>query len=197
MPSTLHDVHLSADVALPHLVNQVRVQGESQIPKSNGRVRHVWLEPGSPPAFPQAIQAILAADIIVVGPGSLYTSILPNLLVSDITEAIRASRAFKVFVCNVATESGETNGYTCGDHLQTIEQHVSADLFDVAVANNSYDSKLSDGVEWVKIEPELEDDYRVFKADLVDTLYPWRHDARKLAQVVIELFQERSGPLVE
>ncbi len=197
LPSTLHDVHLSADVALPHLVNQVRVQGESQIPKSNGRVRHVWLEPGSPPAFPQAIQAILAADIIVVGPGSLYTSILPNLLVSDITEAIRASRAFKVFVCNVATESGETNGYTCGDHLQTIEQHVSADLFDVAVANNSYDSKLSDGVEWVKIEPELEDDYRVFKADLVDTLYPWRHDARKLAQVVIELFQERSGPLVE
>jgi uncharacterized cofD-like protein len=197
LPSTLHDVHLSADVILPHVANQVRVQGESQIPKSNGRVRHVWLEPSAPPAFPQAIQAILAADLIVVGPGSLYTSILPNLLVPDLAEAIRASRAFKVFVCNVATERGETSGYSCGDHLQTIQQHISGDLFDITVANNSYDNKLPDGVEWVKIEPELEDDYRIYKVDLVDTLYPWRHDARKLSQVVIELYQERSGPLVE
>jgi uncharacterized cofD-like protein len=197
LPATLHDVSLSADVVLPHGTSQVRVQGESQIPKSNGRVRHVWLEPGNPPAFPQAIQAILAAELIVVGPGSLYTSILPNLLVPDLAEAIRASRAFKVFVCNVATERGETTGYTCGDHLRTIERHVPGQLFDVSVANDSYDSKLPDGVEWVRIEPELEEDTRVYKTDLVDTLYPWRHDSRKLAQVVIELFQERSGPLVE
>jgi len=115
LPSTLHDVRLSADVRLLHAVGEVRVQGESQIPKSNGKVRHVWLEPNNPPAFPQAIQAILAADLIVIGPGSLYTSILPNLLVPDIAEAVRASRALKLFVCNVATERGETTGYTAGD----------------------------------------------------------------------------------
>ncbi|MBE9474509.1 MAG: YvcK family protein, partial [Chloroflexi bacterium] len=93
LPSTLHNVQLVADVRLPHLISEVRVAGESQIPKSNGKVRRVWLEPNAPPAFPQAIRALLAADVIVIGPGSLYTSILPNLLVPDIADAIRSSRA--------------------------------------------------------------------------------------------------------
>ena len=86
----------------------MRVKGESRIPTTNGRVRHVWLEPNNPPAFPEAIQAILSADLIVIGPGSLYTSLIPNLLVPDLAEAIRASRALKLYICNVATEGGET-----------------------------------------------------------------------------------------
>jgi uncharacterized cofD-like protein len=197
LPSTLHDVRLSADVLLPYAVSEVRVQGESQIPKSNGKVRHVWLEPNNPPAFPQAIQAILAADLIVIGPGSLYTSILPNLLVPDIAEAIRASRALKLFVCNVATERGETNGYTVGDHIHAIEEHVISGLFDIAVANSNDTEKLPNGVDWVQVDTDLEEAYRVYQADLVDTLYPWRHDSNKLARVVLDLFQERTGPLVE
>jgi len=197
LPATLHDVRLSADVRMPHTVSEVRVLGESQIPKSNGRVRHVWLEPSNPPAFPQAIQAILAADLIVIGPGSLYTSILPNLLVPDLTEAVRASRALKVFICNVATERGETNGYSAGDHIRTVEEHVSPGLFDIAVANSNYVDKLPNGVDWVRVEADLSEDFRVYQADLVDALYPWRHDSGKLSRAVMNLFQERTGPLVE
>ena len=197
LPSTLHDVQLSADVRLPHAVGDVRVQGESLIPKSNGKVRRVWLEPNNPPAFPQAIQAILAADLIVIGPGSLYTSILPNLLVPDIAEAIRASRALKLFVCNVATERGETNGYTVGDHIHAIEEHVMPGLFDISVANSNESEKLPNGVDWVEVDEDLGGSYRLYQSDLVDMLYPWRHDSNKLARVVLDLFQERTGPLVE
>lgn len=197
LPATLHDVRLSADVRMPHTVSEVRVLGESQIPKSNGRVRHVWLEPSNPPAFPQAIQAILAADLIVIGPGSLYTSILPNLLVPDLTEAVRASRALKLFICNVATERGETNGYTAGDHIRTVEEHISPGLFDIALANSNYADKLPNGVDWVRVEADLSEDYRIYQADLVDALYPWRHDSSKLSRAVMDLFQERTGPLVE
>jgi uncharacterized cofD-like protein len=197
LPSTLHDVRLVADVLLPHGVKEVRIEGESQIPKSNGKVRRVWLEPSNPPAFPQAIQAILGADLIVVGPGSLYTSILPNLLVPDLAEAIRASRAFKTFVCNVATEPGETDGYTCGDYLRAIEEHAGSSLFDVAVINQKWEGKLPENVDWVPVDRDLEDDYPVYLAELADELQPWQHDAQKLAQVIIELFQERTGPLVE
>lgn len=197
LPATLHDVRLSADVRMPHAVSEVRVLGESQIPKSNGRVRHVWLEPSNPPAFPQAIQAILAADLIVIGPGSLYTSILPNLLVPDLTEAVRASRALKLFISNVATERGETTGYTAGDHIRTVEEHISPGLFDIAVANSNYSDKLPNGVDWVRVEDDLSEDYRIYQADLVDALYPWRHDSVKLSRVVMDLYQERTGPLVE
>lgn len=197
LPATLHDVRLEADVMLPYTVSEVRVLGESQIPQTNGRVRRVWLEPSNPPAFPAAIQAILAAELIVIGPGSLYTSILPNLLVPDLAEAIRASKALKLFICNVATERGETNGYSCGDHIRAIEDHVSGGLIDITVANNHYDGKLPTSVDWVRVEPDLSEDYNIYQADLKDNLYPWRHDASKLAQVIMDLYQERTGPLVE
>ena len=93
LPSTLHDVKLVADMELPNSLNQVRVQGESRIPQMAGRVRRVWLEPNDAPAFPPTLKAVLNAEMIVVGPGSLYTSLLPNLLVQDLLGAITASRA--------------------------------------------------------------------------------------------------------
>jgi len=197
LPSTLHNVRLEADVMLPHSMKEIRVKGESQIPKSNGCVRRVWLEPSSPPAFPRSIQAILAADLIVIGPGSLYTSILPNLLVPDLNEAVRASRAMKLFVCNVATQPGETNGYTCGDHLRAIEEHIGSHIVDIAVVNNNNEGKLPQEVDWVMAEPGLEEDYALYSADVIDPLHPWRHDSQKLSQVIIELLQEKTGPLVE
>jgi uncharacterized cofD-like protein len=197
LPSTLNDVKLEADVRLPNISNEIRVHGESEIPKSNGKVRHVWIEPGNPPAFPQAIQSILAAELIIIGPGSLYTSVLPNLLVPDLVHAIRASRALKLFICNVATERGETTGFSCGDHIRVVEEHVSTGLFDITIANDSYQGKLPETVSWVKIEPDLQEKYQLYSADLVDSLYPWRHDSGKLAQAIIDLYQERTGPLVE
>lgn len=197
LPSTLHDVKLLADVVLPHVTSEVRIKGESQIPRTNGRVRRVWLEPDNPPAFPQVIQAILAADLILIGPGSLYTSILPNLLVPDLLAAIKASRAVKIFVCNLATEHGETDAYSCGDHLRALEAHTGERIFDVAVVNQTYEGKLPAEVEWVKVEDGLEEEFPIYRADLVDNLHPWRHDSEKLARVIMDLFEEKTGPLVQ
>ena len=112
LPATLHNVRLVADVRLPQTETEVRVEGESQIPKAAGHVRRVWLEPNDASAYPPVIQAVLAADMIVIGPGSLYTSILPNILVRDLLEAIHSSRAVKMFVTNIATQPGETEKYT-------------------------------------------------------------------------------------
>jgi uncharacterized cofD-like protein len=197
LPSTLHDVRLVADVMLPYAVSEVRVHGESTIPKSSGRVRRIWLEPNNPPAYPAAIQAMLAAELIVVGPGSLFTSILPNLLVNDISEALRVSRALKIYICNVATEPGETDNFTVGDHLRVIEDHIGSGYFDIIVANNIFQGELPTGVSWVRVEPGFGADHPLYEADLIDTLHPWRHDSQKLAQVVMDLLQERTGPLVE
>jgi len=195
LPSTLNDVRLVADVRLPYQQNEIRIEGESHIPESSGQVRRVWLEPNSPPAFPQAVQEILAADMIVIGPGSLYTSLLPNLLVPDIADAIRACRSFKVFICNLASQPGETDNYTCGDHIRALEEHSGSNLFDLIVVNKQNEGALPEGIEWVTIEDDLEADYSVYRADLVDTTYPWRHDSKKLAQILIDLLQERTGPL--
>ena len=141
LPSTLHDVKLVASMELPHSINEVRVEGESKIPAMAGRVRRVWLEPDDASAFPPVIKAILNADVIVVGPGSLYTSILPNLLVHDLLAAIQASRAIKIYVCNIATQSGETDSYTCYDHVRALENHMGKDLFDVILCNDNYEKQ--------------------------------------------------------
>jgi uncharacterized cofD-like protein len=197
LPSTLHNVQLVADVKLPHLLSEVRVAGESQIPETNGKVRRVWLEPNSPPAFPQAIKVLLTADVIVIGPGSLYTSLLPNLLVPDIADAIRSSKALKLYVCNVATQIGETEGYSCGDHITAINDHAGTGLFDIVIANNNFDGELPQGVEWITAGEHLKEYSAVYASDLVDPAMPWRHDGEALSRVIIDLLEERTGPLVE
>jgi uncharacterized cofD-like protein len=196
LPATLHDVKLVADVRLPYTVNEVRVQGESRIPEISGRVRRVWLEPNDAPAFPPVIQALLNADLILVGPGSLYTSLLPNLLVHDLMAALRASRALKVFICNIATQSGETESYSCYDHVRALEEHVGEDLFDIVLCNDNYEARLGGASQWVLADQASRRDARLYTADLVDGDQPWRHDAAKLAQVLMDLYYERTGPLV-
>ena len=197
LPSTLHDVQLVADVMLPYLISEVRVEGESRIPESTGKVRRVWLEPIEPPAYPEAIQAILSADLILTGPGSLYTSILPNLLVPDIANAIRASKALKLYVCNVAAEPGETDEYTCQDHMRVLENHAGGGLFDIAIVNNNFLGNLPENVRWVVLGSDFDDNFLIYQHDLIDQEYPWRHDGDKLAQVIIDLLEERTGPFVE
>jgi len=196
LPSTLHDVRLVAEVHLPDKKGDVRVKGESQIPMAKGQIKRVWLEPNNPLAYPPTLQAILNADLITIGPGSLYTSLLPNLLVPDITEAIRSSRALKFYICNVATQSGETDGFSCGDHVRSIEKHLGGHFFDLIICNNRYNGKLLEGVSWVRPEADLEEKYAVYFADLIDSEFPWRHDSNKLAQVIMDLYYERTGPLM-
>jgi uncharacterized cofD-like protein len=195
LPSTLHDVRLVADIQMPHLLNEVRVQGESRIPEVAGRVRRVWLDPNNAPAFPPVLQALLSAELIIVGPGSLYTSLLPNLLVTDLLAALRVSRALKVFVCNIAAQKGETDAYSCYDHVRALEEHVGEDLFDVVLCNDNYNERLTQDVEWVRADERSLSDSRLYTTDLVDESHPWRHDSTKLAQVLMNLFYERTGPL--
>lgn len=195
LPSTLHNVKLVADVRLPFVANEVRIEGESRIPEAAGRVRRVWLEPNDAPAFPPVIQAILNADMIIVGPGSLFTSILPNLLVNDLMAALRVSSALKIFVCNIATQAGETDSFSCYDHVRSLEEHVGEDLFDIVLCNDNYEADLGESDQWVVMDEKSMSDERVYTADLVDFEHPWRHDAVKLGQILVDLLFERTGPL--
>ncbi len=195
LPSTLHNVRLVADMTLPNSLNQVRVQGESRIPKMAGRVQRVWLEPNDAPAYPPVIKAILSADMIVVGPGSLYTSLLPNLLVQDLFGAIQASRAVKVYVSNIATQKGETDLYSCYDHVRVLEEHMGDRLFDVVLCNDNYEGQLLSDSEWVRVDEKARADSRMRCADLIDKSYPWRHDSTKLAETLIAALDEYSGVL--
>ena len=196
LPSTLHNVKLVADMTLPHSANEVRVEGESKIPAFSGRIRRVWLEPDDAPAFPPVIRAILSADVIVIGPGSLYTSILPNLLVSDLLSAIKVSRALKLFICNIASQKGETDGYSCYDHLGALESHIGKNLVDLVIANDCQEATLPADTNWTEIGNELFGDRRLYTADLLDREHPWRHDADGLAQTIMNLYAERTGPMI-
>ncbi len=195
LPSTLHDVRLVAAVYLPEKNIEVQVKGESEIPKQRGKIRRVWLEPNNPLAFPPTLQAILSADLIVIGPGSLYTSLMPNLLVPDLAEAIRASRAIKFYVCNVASQPGETDGFSCGDHVATLEKHLGGQIFDLVIVNRTMVGELPEDIDWVRPEADLDQQYNVYQADLLDRENPWRHDSHKLGQTIMDLYYERTGPL--
>lgn len=194
LPSTLEDLALVADKTPAMDVRAVRIRGESRIPGLPGQIRRLHLEPNDPPAYPPAIQAILNAEMIVIGPGSLFTSILPNLLVKDITKAIHASRAFKVYVCNVATQPGETDGFNCGQHVAALEQHVGRGLVDVVLANDWLDASLPDNLAFV--EPDCQGvGAPCHTSDLADRSRPWRHDSARLADELVALLEERTGPL--
>jgi uncharacterized cofD-like protein len=191
LPSTLEDVTLCAD-----LVDEAeavhRVAGESAIPAARLPIERVYLEPTSVPAYPPALRAILDADLIVVGPGSLFTSVLPNLLVDDITRAIRVSRALKVYVCNVATQPGETEGFSLGDHVQAIQRHVGPGLVHLVLANDELAHALPAGWNPIPLTmtTSIEAGYQVITADVVDEQRPWRHDPRKLARVLMDKYEE-------
>jgi uncharacterized cofD-like protein len=131
IPSTLGDVTLVA-----HYKDGSVISGEGQIPKAQKKIDSVSLTPEHPMATPDAIKAIKEAQIIVLGPGSLYTSIIPNLLVKDIATHIAESDAIKVYVCNVMTQPGETDGYSVCDHIKALTAHSSEHILDYCIVNN-------------------------------------------------------------
>ena len=198
-PSTLHDVTLNAEIISTDINGnrkEIRVKGESEITKLGGTIKRVWLEPNYPMAYPPTIQALLNADLIIIGPGSLYTSLLPNLLVPDITEAFRASRGLKFFISNVATQPGETDGYNCGDHVRSVEKVIGSGNFDIVICNDNCRGKLPKGIDYVCVDDSLENDFAVYSGNLVDVENPWRHDSMKLANSIMDLYNERTGPLL-
>jgi uncharacterized cofD-like protein len=189
LPSTLEDIQLNAEYS-----DGQTAHGESAVPESRKPITRIFLNPSNPPAYPEAIKAILEADMIVIGPGSLYTSILPNLLVDDIVRAVRATSAVKAYVCNVATQPGETDEFGVTEHIRAIERHCGAGLFRYALVNNNQrttgdigeDSRL---VELDGARQAL--DYEFFEADVVDVGHPHFHDPVKLAEALMRLYYDR------
>ncbi len=194
LPSTLANVTLKATME-----DESTVYGESSITERRGKIRELFMEPAGASAYEEAVKAIREADLIVIGPGSLYTSILPNLLVKGIRDAVRQSRAIKVYVANVATQPGETDGYTLSDHVYAIYRQVGEGLFQYVLAN-------SDAVplpeEWgnkpIEIDLERIRGAEVLLEDVVNKEYRLRHDPQRLAKTLLNLYhghlpQQRSG----
>jgi uncharacterized cofD-like protein len=198
LPATLEDVNLVASVRLPGASKAVMIEGESKISEAGGQIEEISLIPAEIKAYSESVQAILDADLVVIGPGSLYTSLLPNLLVKDIREALRATQAYIVYVCNIATQPGETEGYNVADHVLAIERHVGRGVFQAVLANNSY-PELNAGVNTYYVSPvpenhEILQRYQVQYADLTDPERPWRHHSPKLAKAILQLSEaERIG----
>jgi uncharacterized cofD-like protein len=181
-PSTLQDVTLVASI------NGSSVEGESKIPKQNAPISHVFLKPDGAKVNPEATQAILSAELIVVGPGSLYTSILPNLLVEGMVEAIKASPALKVYICNVAAQHGETDGYEVEDYLRVIRDHAGSNLFDFVLVNSNHSHQPTGGQSQVIFKAEdtaRHPEVRFIAADVVNVRIPSHHDPDKLARTIM------------
>lgn len=194
LPSTLEDVTLVADVAgAPGAASAglTRVQGESAIPKAGLPIERVFLRPDRVRAYPQAVRAILCADLIVAGPGSLFTSVLPNLLIEGIRQAVSASSALRIYVCNVATQPGETDGYDVGQHVKALQRHVGQDLFPyVLVNNNLAPTREAPQLQPVALCDTTGESYEVIEADLCDLDVPWRHDSGKLAALIMRFYDD-------
>lgn len=187
LPSTLENVTLCAEVRGSHEAQTARVAGESQIAKFGKPVERVYLEPAHVPAYPDAIHALLHADLIVVGPGSLYTSVLPNLLVERIGQAVVESAARKIFVCNVATERGETDRFAVEDYLRALALHCDGLEFDGVLVNDQISGTLPPQAQIEFVQPREKNPLYVF-ADVVDEDRPWRHDSEKLARALLRWY---------
>ena len=195
LPSTVEDVTLVADLrneigrdAAPF--GLTRVQGESAIPKTGQPIERVFLRPDGVRAYPEAVRAILDADLIIAGPGSLFTSVLPNLLVTDIRRAVAAASALRLYVCNVATQPGETNGLDLGQHVSALQRHVGRELFPFVIANNNMQpGPAHPDLEMVAPHHPSDKGYSVYAADLITPAAPWRHDSQKLAQHIMHFYE--------
>jgi uncharacterized cofD-like protein len=197
LPSTLEDVTLSARTHEDELVH-----GEHNITEHGARIRDLYLNPASAEAHPDAVRAILEADLVVIGPGSLYTSVLPNLLVSGIQKALLQTAATRVFICNVATQHGETDNFSVADHIETIERHTGKGILDAVLANNNIASQLpeawqSTAVPLAKDGVDVFAGLRLIEADVVSEENRYRHDPEKLAATVMRLYDGREPQPIE
>ena len=195
LPGTLEDVTLCAEVRRLRPDGEtelITVEGESMLPQARGQIERVYLKQERARAYPEAIRAILQADLIVAGPGSFFTSVLPNLLVAGVRDAICASSAPRIYVCNVATQPGETDHYSVSDHMAKLREHAG-NAFPNVLANDNYDASEppAGNAQWVHLPAAGEPrPYRLFTGDVVDDARPWRHDAGKLAARIVEVYAE-------
>lgn len=201
LPVTNANVRLEATFE-----NGTSVEGESKIfafKKEQGcRIHHVRLLPESPPALPAALEAIQGADIILMGPGSLYTSVIPNLLVDGIADAVRESKAMKIYICNIMTQDGETEGMTAADHVAALLEHGGAGLADICLCNSAQvSSGLLERYSAEDAEPLLVSRREIellgvesVSRELTDERSSFaRHSGVKVAEAVMELHRQRAS----
>ncbi len=194
VPSTVSNVHLVARYR-----DGKEAQGEARIPRSGVPIERVFLNPADAAPTEEAIEAIKEADVIILGPGSLYTSVLPNLVIRGVPEAIAASTAFKIYVCNVMTQQGETESYTASDHVKALVEHTSRDIIDGVVVNGS-DVSSSEALARYRRENSIpveadaerirEMGYKVFLEDIVGVNDYVRHDSHKLTKALIGAIEQ-------
>ena len=193
LPSTLEDVNLRASVLLPGKSRSITIFGEAAIGEAGGKIQHLELDPAQPAAYPGSVDAIQNAQMVVIGPGSLYTSIIPNLLVPGIANALRATTAYIVYICNVATQPGETEDYTVAEHMMAIEEMVGRGIFQAVVANNAYPTppaySKTHYVQPIPANHQVLQRYEVVYSDLTDDERPWRHDPYKLSNILMALYE--------
>jgi uncharacterized cofD-like protein len=198
LPATLSDVRLWAD-----LEDGRRIEGESHITEAGGKITRIGCTPSAPPALPRALTAIQSAQYIIIGPGSLYTSIIPNLLVPEIADAIAQRQVPCVYVCNVMTQPGETDGYTVADHIRAIDRACGRRLFDAVLVQRQPPSELAlqryaaEGSHPVDLDGDavVQLGRRIIRADVIeeDPETGWlRHDPQRLAGVLLHWY-EQSG----
>jgi uncharacterized cofD-like protein len=189
LPSTLSHVIVHARTE-----DGQEIAGESAITMEGTRIREIFLEPANVQANPETIRAILEADIVVVGPGSLLTSVLPNLLVDGIRQALAITQATKVYVCNVATQHGETDDFSVSDHFEKLVQHIGPGLFDYILANDNVEGPLPEAwhSEPVKVDSSLVDGARVITADVISEKNRYYHDSAKLANAITRIYSGRN-----
>ncbi len=193
-PSTLSNVHLVAT-----LENGRVVHGETRITASRAPIKKLKLSTRGVRPLPKAVEAIKQADLILLGPGSLYTSILPNLLIPEIASAIAKSKAPRVYIANLMTQPGETAGYALADHLRAIQKHVPHRVIDCIVANRQPVSPevarryRAEGAEPVAVDlPELQKlGFRVILDNLLEEHAVIRHNTRRLSRLLLEQFLRR------
>ena len=188
LPSTLESVKLCAELEDGRVIS-----GESAVGEADSAIKRVYLDRQHPTAFSEACQAISEADYIILAPGSLYTSLLPNLLVPEISQAVADSKALKLYVCNVATEPGETLHYGVEEHLAALKLHAPSEIFKVALVNDRTSVPSANGsyelIELSKDKSNI-DGIPIATADVIDVEKPNQHDPVKLAQAVMQVYSD-------
>jgi len=177
------------------MVDGTVVEGESQIPEAHKKIRRVQLFPRKVEAVPAALEAIETADAIILGPGSLYTSIMPNLLVDGVAKALKKSHAIKIYICNVMTQPGETDNYTAFDHVKAILDHTGRGSIDYVLVNSSpipKDFLDKTGAQAVTVDEDKINALGcgLIKADLLSEVDAGRHDPEKLCRAVIKIVED-------
>lgn len=194
LPATLSDVRLWAE-----LTDGRRIEGESNIPKAEGKILKIGCIPENPPALPAAIKAIEEADYIIIGPGSLYTSLIPNLLVREIADAIAATDIPRIYICNIMTQPGETDGYSVSDHIQAIDKACdNKKLFDAVLVHKKIPSaqaliryaQQNAHPVFLDREAVIQLGRRIIPANILfeDENGAVRHDPQKLAKVLLKWY---------